>query len=151
MIQRIQTVYLLLALVATILCLINPVGLYHFEQLGSTDATLYNLFIAQADVKSFGVWPLFALLLLTCPITLLAIFLYKNRKFQARVCAYNILLCLVWIAVLVIFGYVNNPEGAQFTPFLWAAMPGVALIFHVLARKAIIHDEKLVRAADRIR
>ncbi len=151
MIQRIQTVYLLLALAATILCLINPVGIYHFDALGTTDATMYNLFLAQGEAKSFTVWPMFALLLLTCPLTILAIFLFKNRKFQARVCAYNILLCLVWIAVIVIFGYVNKPEGSQFTPFLWASLPGVALIFHVLARKAIIHDEKLVRAADRIR
>ena len=88
---------------------------------------------------------------MTCPLTLLAVFLYKNRKFQARVCAYNVLLSLAWIVVIVVFGYVNKPEGSQFTPFLWAALPSVALILHILAHKAIIHDEKLVRAADRIR
>ena len=141
----------MLALIATVLCLVNPLGIYHFEQLGAPDVTLYNLFMQCGEEKSFAVWALFALLLMTCPLTILAIFLFKNRKFQARVCAYNILLCLAWIAVLVIYGYVNKPEGGQFTPSLWAALPGVALIFHVLARKAIIHDEKLVRAADRIR
>lgn len=151
MIQRIQTVYLVLAFIVTVLCLMNPVGVYHFDQLGNTDATLYNLFIQWGGEKSFSVWALFALLLMTCPLTILAVFLYKNRKLQARVCAYNVLLTLAWIAVLVIYGYVNKPEGGQFTPYLWAALPGVALILHVLARKAIIHDEKLVRAADRIR
>ena len=149
--QRIQTVYLLLAAIVTVLCLINPVGIFNSDTLGNSDITLYNLFMQQGDVKSFAVWPLFALLLMTCPLTILAIFLFKNRKLQARVCAYNILLCLGWIAVLVIYGYVNKPVGAQFTPFLWAALPAVALILHFLARKAIIHDEKLVRAADRIR
>ena len=157
MIQRIQTVYLLLALVAAVVCLISPVGLFQADTLGATpdgrvgDITMYNLFLQQGDVKSFSVWSMFALLLFTCPLTILAIFLYKNRKLQARVCAYNILLCLAWIAVFVIFGYVNKPEGSQFTPFIWAALPAVALILHFLARKAIIHDEKLVRAADRIR
>lgn len=151
MIQRIQTVYMLLALIATVVCLICPVGLFQADALGVGDITMYNLFLQQGDVKSFSVWAMFALLLFTCPLTILAIFLYKNRKLQARVCAYNILLCLAWIAVFVIFGYVNKPERAKFTPFIWAALPAVALIFHFLARKAIIHDEKLVRAADRIR
>ncbi|MBR5687509.1 MAG: DUF4293 domain-containing protein [Prevotella sp.] len=151
MIQRIQTVYLLLAFIAAVVCLICPVGLFQADELGVGDITMYNLFLQQGDVKSFSVWSMFALLLFTCPLTILAIFLYKNRKLQARVCAYNILLCLAWIAVFVIFGYVNKPEGAKFTPFIWAALPAVALILHFLARKAIIHDEKLVRAADRIR
>ena len=84
MIQRIQTVYMLLALIATVVCLISPVGLFQADTLGVGDITMYNLFLQQGDVKSFSVWAMFALLLFTCPLTILAIFLYKNRKLQAR-------------------------------------------------------------------
>ena len=42
MIQRIQTVYLLLALVLTVVCLCMPVGVFHTPEMGG-DVEMYNL------------------------------------------------------------------------------------------------------------
>ena len=46
---------------------------------------------------------------------------------------------------------VCNPEGTTFKPAFAACLPLVTIILYLLARAGIIADEKLVRAADRIR
>ena len=59
MIQRKQTVFLFLALVATICCLCMPVGTFVQQGMG-TDSTVFNLWMEQDGNKNFAVWPLFA-------------------------------------------------------------------------------------------
>ena len=96
---------------------------------------------------------MFVVLLLTCPIAVFAIFLYKKRMLQARLCVYNILLILVWMALCAYYVYTNQAkaENCHFEMEFTAALPAVSLILYILARRGIIKDEKLVRAADRIR
>ena len=113
MIQRIQTVYLLLAAIALVVgCIFEPMG--------------YNK----------GLTGSMALL------TLLVVFMYKNRTFQANICS-----------VLMGIGIVYYVALAVMQPLLewFAAMPMVAVLFLFLARKGILKDEKLVKSLDRIR
>ena len=130
--QRIQSVYLFLALIATTTCLSLPLCV--FEPVGMGGSTvMYNLWkITPEGTADFSVWPLFVLLLITCPICLVTIFLFKNRKLQAKLCVVNIILNILWLA----FG---------------ACLPIVAIILYALARHGINKDEKLVRSMDRIR
>ena len=128
MIQRKQTVFLFLALVATICCLCMPVGTFVQQGMG-TDSTVFNLWMEQDGNKNFAVWPLFVVLLLSCPVCLMAIFAFRNRMLQSK-------LCVVGMALHVGFA---------------SAFPVVALVLYFMARRGILADEKLVRAADRIR
>ncbi len=151
MIQRIQTVYLALAFIITAVCLSLPVGAFSPEGMGA-DTVMFNLWkVLPEGTLSFTVWPLFALLLLTCPIALVAIFMFKNRKLQSKLCVCNILLNLCWVVVYVLYGYVWTDDGMTFRPAFAACMPIVCIILYLLARRGIIKDEQLVRAADRIR
>ena len=145
MIQRKQTLFLLLALALTVLCLCLPLG--HYTH-GMTDAgTLYNLWISATDGKhDFSVWALFAILLITCPITICAIFGYRNRIVQSRFCMFNMLLILGWYIVFTVIVAGKDTKLSVST-----ILPVVALILNFMAHKAIIADEKLVRDADRIR
>ncbi|MBO4786625.1 MAG: DUF4293 family protein, partial [Prevotella sp.] len=55
-------------------------------------------------------------------------------------------------AAYAVFGYaVPRVENALFTPSIAAALPLVNVILLLMARRGILADEALVRAADRIR
>ncbi len=151
MIQRIQTVYLLLAAVVMAVCLMNPIGTWQPDALeGNTD--LFNLCVVAPDgARSFTTWPLFAVLLVACTLSVVNIFLFKNRKLQMKVCNVGVILCVLWMIALVVIAYLNEPEGFKFYPSFYIALPVVAVILLFMARARIHHDEKLVRAADRIR
>lgn len=154
MLQRKQTVFFLLALVVTVLCLCMQIGSFEPQKAMAAPSQLYNLWTQASDgTKTFAVWPLFAVLLLTCPISIFAIFSYKQRPVQSLMCMFNIILILIWYVLYVFFGYIfgEKQEVVSFRPLWTAALPLVALIFYILARRGVMADEKLIKAADRIR
>ena len=151
MLQRIQTVYLFLAFIATIVCLSMPVGFLTPQGMGG-DTLMYNLcLIEPAEGADFSVWPLFALLIVTCPICLVTIFAYSNRMFQSKLCMVCILLCILWLGGYAYYGYGIPHEGATFRIAFPACLPLINIILYALARRGIISDEKLVRSENRIR
>lgn len=150
MIQRKQTVFLFLVLLATIACLCLPVGSFEPQGMG-TENQLMNLWINEANGgRNFSVWALFAILLVTCPINTFAIFDYHNRKRQARFCMFSMLMIIGWYIVYGVFSQVLMP-GFTFHVGFAACLPLIAFILLWLARHSILADEALVRAADRIR
>ncbi|WP_455072198.1 DUF4293 domain-containing protein [Prevotella melaninogenica] len=150
MIQRKQTVFLFLALLTTIACLCLPVGGFEPKGMGA-ESMLMNLWISDANGgKNFNVWALFAILLVTCPINLFAIFDYHNRKRQARFCTFSMLMIIGWYVVYGVFSQVLM-TGFNFHIKFAACLPLVAFTLLWLARHSILADEALVRAADRIR
>ena len=149
MIQRKQTLFLLVAFILSAACMCMPIGNVLSEGMG-VDTNMYNLWTVEPNgTHNFSVWPLFALLLLTFPLCLAAIFNYKNRKRQARLCMFCALLLLAWCVVWGIIGWII--ADGEFRPTIASAFPPISLILYLLARKAILADEALVRAADRIR
>lgn len=150
MIQRKQTIYLLLALIAVSACLCMQIGSFEPSTMGAP-LQMFNLFVIGDGAQVPAVWPLFSILVLTATLILLTIFAYKNRKRQARLCVLNILLCLAWAAAYAVIGWVVGVENTTFRPELGAALPVVAVILLVMARNGILADERLVRATDRIR
>jgi len=150
MIQRKQTLFLLAALIFTLCCLCMPIGGYNHGF--GLEGTMYNLWITDSNgTHDYSVWALFAILLITCPINIAAIFSYRNRMAQSRFCVFNILLILGWYIVYAVFilGMKKENGMVYFTPA--CVFPLVSTILYFMARKAILADEKLVRAADRIR
>jgi len=149
MIQRKQTLFLLIALVLTVVCLCMPVATFVPQSMGVSQ-TMYNLWIVDPNGNhDFMTWPLFAILLISTPVNVATIFGYKNRKMQARFCLFLVLLMVGWYAVYAVFSQVT--DRGSFRIAFSAALPLLSLIFYVLARRAILADEALVRAADRIR
>jgi len=150
MIQRKQTLFLLAALIFTVCCLCMPIGGYK-HGLG-IEGTLYNLWITNANGgHDLSVWALFAILLITCPICLFAVFSYHNRLAQSRFCMFNMLLIIGWhiVYAVIMLGMKKANGTVCFTPA--CVFPLISLILYSMARRAILADEKLVRDADRIR
>jgi hypothetical protein len=153
MIQRIQSVYLLIAVLMGVLCLSMQIGTF---VTGDVEVVReFNLWISDGSGRhSFNTWPLFAIMLLSSAISLYAIFMYRNRMLQARFCVFNVLLLVGWYILYAIYAHVLNVAPLahiSFHPSIPAAFPAISAILLMMARHKIMADEKLVRAADRIR
>lgn len=149
MLQRKQTLFLLLAIVCTFVGSILPIGYITPQGMG-TDLTIYQLFI-KGDSTSYSPWPLFAIMLCTYPLSITAIFMYKQRKTQAKLCMAAVVLYILWyayyiFATLTIFSKMGSGHMTYA-----ALLPALAIVFHLLARRGILNDEKLIRSIDRIR
>ena len=135
MIQRIQTIYICIAVVLGILSIIFPVAYLVNTGMG-LGHTLFNFWLKDNANGTFGftVIPLFILQVITIPVCLL-----------------NILLLVLWYAFLGYFVWGMKPNDEQFQPLLAVSFPLIEIILYFMARKAIWKDEKLVRSANRIR
>ena len=112
MIQRKQTVFLLLAAIIAVVCAVLRLQWIDLVEGLSAVLSVYT------------------------------IFMYKQRLRQAKLCLAGLFLVFVWYVLLAVYqGYVTTTD----------SLPMVSAIFIFLARKGILADEKLVRAADRIR
>lgn len=151
MLQRIQTVYLLLITVCAVFCMCMPVG--HFYQEGICVADFYNLWLEPVGgVRDFTPWAMFVLLLLTAVSSFAAVFLYKHRMLQARLAVFGGLLLVGYYIVLGAFVYFfKSGLEAEFTINWTVAFPAIALILEYLAFRGIMKDELIVRSLDRLR
>jgi hypothetical protein len=161
MIQRIQSVFLFMAFLATVALFFYPIaGIY-------SDLVAYKFYVYElknmapllpGEVPKFTFMTTFPLLLLNVLVggmSLICIFLYKNRIRQAKIVRLAILLEIVLI-VLVFFVYAGIIEKNLFVSPEYPEEAGmyftlVTLIFLILAYRFIIKDERLVRSADRLR
>ena len=137
MIQRIQSVYLLLAAMAIILFLFVPFGVITYN-----DETM----ILKGKMNII----LIVMIALIAFIAFISIFLYKNRVVQLRVVLANCILSAVFIGFMV-FGVTMHVLNDEYKPQPGIALPIFVLIFNFLAHRSIKHDENLVRSMDRLR
>ena len=152
MIQRKQTLYLMAAIILTVMCLSMQIG--SFQIAGLEVARVYNLWYTALGKHHFDTWPLMAILLPTAALGSYTIFLYHNRKTQALFCLLNALLIVGWYVCYFVVGQMVGDKSwgtVDFRPSWPAVLPAIALILYLMARRAIKADEKLVRSMDRIR
>lgn len=152
MIQRIQSIYLLLAAVAVAIAMCITIGSY-VEVDGITMHVLKPLGISYANGEFQSTWGLFGLLFLSAVISIATIFLFRNRMLQIRMTIFNaVLLVGYYIAVAVfIFSLKGGMDDASFRPGIGLALPAVSIILCYLAFRGIFRDEVIVKAADRLR
>ena len=151
--QRKQTIFLVTAVILTVVCLCMQIG--SLRGTGLDVARVFNLWFTDPLGKHhFDVWPLFAILLPTTAIGTYTVFIYHNRKTQALFCALNALLIVGWYICFAVVSQIVGDKTwgtVSFRPSWPAVLPAIALILYLMARKAILADEKLVRSLDRIR
>jgi len=152
MIQRIQTIYLLLACVLCIVCMCLCIGHFHTDE-GEHVGDLYNLWVHLADGhRSFKPWALFVLLLIPSTLSFLAIFMFRRRALQMRVCVFNMILLVGWYICYGVFAYIlGGVFEASFRPSAIAAIPFASIVLLYLAFRGILKDEMLVKSLDRLR
>ena len=150
MIQRKQTLFLLLAVILAVVTLSLPIA--DLTAGGWKSGQLYCLMLADANGSyHYAVWPLFVLLLAAAAISTVAIFLYKRRPLQARLCLLAMVVYLLWYLVLAFFSKQLAPDAADFHLSVTTLLPLASAVLCFMARRGILADERLVRAADRLR
>jgi len=143
MIQRIQTLYLIVAALVSG-GLINLVNLWV-----ENDASLFILDLFES--ASFMLRSIPALFLVSTVLSLIAIFLFKNRKLQFVINRLNILTNLFLLGVLLYYLLSLPGETVISEKGIGVFIPIVVVLLLVLANKAIHNDENLVKSVDRLR
>ena len=149
MIQRIQTIYLLLvtALLITSMCL--PVGSF----IGA-DAAMYTFkpLGVEQNGMFYSTWGVFGILLLSAIIAFATIFLFKNRMLQIRMSIFNSILLIGYYLTFLAFMFVLKKDLNAAFQISWAlCLPLISIILNYLAIRAIGRDEVMVKAAGRLR
>lgn len=138
MIQRIQTIFLLLVVVACITYIFVPFG-----QIKTPEGGAETWAIKQ-------VTPIMIEDIIVALTAFAAIFLYKNRKTQMKVVLINIILSVVLIG-LFLFGLTQHIGLQNYIFRIGAILPIFILLFNMLAYGSIKSDEALVKSMDRLR
>lgn len=149
MLQRKQTIYLLLALAALIVCLCLPIGKID-TTAGKVVVVWYNYGLTMDNALTAHPL-LFVELVVTGVLTLITIFLYHRRKLQMALCLGCIFLCGAWYGSYVFYALETFNQLGEFHISFAACLPLVAVIFFFLARMGVKHDEELIKSMDRIR
>lgn len=151
MIQRKQSVFLLLAAIANIICLSLPVATIQTGKGLAVASAMYNLWIANGNgAIDLSSAPLFGILLVETVMAIATIFMYRKRKLQIKLCNWCNFLIIVWYAAYVTITMSAKGDGDFHVAFA-AVLPLVAMILTFMARKGVMADEALIRAAERIR
>ena len=153
--QRIQTVFLGIAVLAGLLMFLFPVATLELPNDGGM--VWYTIAdITGPDGVSTMPWPVLALVIVVVALNLGTIFLYKNRVTQLRLIKLNLVLATGLLAATVLYIDVAMSqyiEGTELEPTygLALAMPLLIMVFTFLANRSIKKDEALVRSMDRLR
>ena len=139
MLQRMQTIWLLLAAICAFLTIRLSFFSGNFETPGQMASFQYL-------TASFNNLILIITIALVC-IAMIDIFLYKNRKLQARLAILAILL-----SVLNIFLYYKQAQRFIVGNYDLTAVLAIALpVFFFLAFRGIYKDQRLMKSLDRLR
>ena len=153
MLQRIQTVYLLIIVALTVAILFLPLAVLQAgDQFFTFDATGISTMTAQPELV-YPTWGLFALVVVISLLALLTIFLFKKRILQIRLCIFNAILMLGFYGLFAFFCWNLKGQTELFSLSLNIALsfPLISLILDYLAIRNIGADEALVRSLDRLR
>lgn len=140
MIQRQQTLWLLLSSLSALMCFLFPFAVGG-EKVGK--AAVPAVFELNAGSR-------FLLLILTGASLVLSttiIFLFKNRKQQMMLCLVGIFLS----AMLVIVYITQTAKLIKPTLALWCIFPFAIVVGYYMAFRNIRKDEKLIKTLDKLR
>ncbi|UII22378.1 DUF4293 domain-containing protein [Fulvivirga ligni] len=159
MLQRIQTVFLLLVVILMLLTLIFPMWAYHSpdSDQGILLTAFYLLTSNGVEEVSKVTFPYILIgvcAVLSAIVGIVEITRFNNRLLQIKLSALNSLLMIGTLGLGFWFAREVMAEESieqNWTYGMGSFLPIGAMIMNVLANRFIRKDEKLVRSVDRIR
>lgn len=139
MLQRIQTIYLILAAITTgVLPFVFPL----WQQQTGTVINDFYFMMEISYLVLFG---------LSTTLSVVSIISFKKRQNQFVMGRLNIILNLILLGLFVYRLLTLSGEASVSEKGIGMFLPIVTIVFLVLANKAIKKDEDLVKSADRLR
>ncbi len=153
MIQRIQTIYLLLAAIAVGIAAFMPLAF-----ISTANGDLFDLYASGLyDVKQGALIQsaiyMLILALVTIVVPIVSIFLFKNRMLQMRVCVIEVVLLIGFYAMVGAYYFLCNRALGQIGIEMQGVHPAiftplVAIVLVLCATRAIFNDEIKVKASE---
>ncbi len=155
MIQRIQSVFLLLTTILAGLFLTGEIFKFADSKDSEFLMNMSGIFRIGAERELLPVMktlPLLILSLLIPVVSLISIFLFKKRKIQLKVILMLFLLNLLLIGIAAFYGIsFMSRNQLSLLPRFEMFIPLINIILIILAWRGIKNDEDLVRSYDRLR
>ena len=150
MIQRIQTVWLLLAAIISALLLLD----WHTGYVFMADIPQgFGSVVKRLTVTEHFPSLIIAVVMLLMPF--IAIFMFKDRKRQRMMTIVSILACISFISVNLMrienFKNETAPTPTNGSYDVGSVIPAVVIVLLILAIRGINKDEKLIKSMDRLR
>ena len=143
MIQRIQTIYLMLA------SIVSGGLIFIFSLWNTIKQKVFVVDLFSREVITLKIIPL--MFISSAILSLIAIFLFKNRKLQFVIGRIIILINLFLLVLLIYLSLTLSGETSVSEKGIGMFLPILAILFIVFANKAIKKDEDLVKSVDRLR
>lgn len=144
MIQRIQTIYLLLA------TLLSGGGIFLFNLWTVNEGI--NFFVMDSFSSNNTLLIIMAVLFfLSATLTFVAVFQFKKRQLQFVLGRLAILTNFILLGILVYFSQNLSGEINVSEKGIGLFIPILTIVLVVMANKAIKKDEELVKSVDRLR
>ena len=156
MLQRIQTLFLLVVVITSIVMFFVPLVSF------VSDLLYLKLYVYEfrnltpdSDIQ-FGFTTVMPLTLINSGVLLLGlvtIFRYKQRILQVKLVRFTLLLSMLLIVgIFVLYPNIVMKSSEAVSEFeAGAYIPIINLLFLFLSNRSILKDEKLVRSVDRLR
>ncbi len=136
MIQRIQTLWLLLASICAFASVKLP---FYFGSLEIPGPTI--------TITPYDNFMLLVFVIATALMGLVTIFLFSNRSLQIKMCIVGLVLSLA--NLMHYFLYMKNFKTGGLS--LYSILSFLVPVFFILAIRSIYKDQKLLKSLDRLR
>lgn len=136
MIQRIQTLYLIL------LALLNILGIFFYQPLDQS--LIIGIFTLPDEV----IWATFSV---SATLAIFSVFQYKQRSKQLVINRINLLLEFFLMGFFAYLSLNLSGEGSPSLKGIAVFVPLFSIVLLVMANKSIQKDEDLVKSVDRLR
>lgn len=136
MIQRIQTLYLIL------IALFNGLGIFFYKPLDAS--VIIDIFTLPDEV----IWGTFSV---SAILALVSVFQYKQRSKQLVINRINLLLELFLMGFFAYLSLNLSGEDSSSLKGIAVFVPLFSIVLLVMANKSIQKDEDLVKSVDRLR
>ncbi len=152
--QRIQTVFLVIAIISLITSIFFPI--WFFKDGSGKSHLLYALHYTVVEngerATTYLPYSLTAIFTIaSATIAFIEIGKFKNRMLQMKLGALNSIFLVGTIGSALYFAtqMTNTYQSAQYGLGIW--LPGIAVLCNLLSNRFIRRDEKLVRDSERLR
>jgi hypothetical protein len=154
MIQRIQTIWLLISAISSGFLMKGGIT-YFTDKAGESYFTgfsgIYKLSGSGHELITTSI-PLAALIIAIPLLSVVSIFLFKSRRIQKVVTMVVIAFSLCLIILVIFYSYlIMKNYSAEFVPGVKMVIPLIIMSAAALAYRGITGDDRLVKSYDRLR
>ena len=151
MIQRIQSIYLLITAILTFLVIKFPL-----MEFVTGENVIYHVNVLGVYVDNhleYSVWVLLVLSIMNILIATGTILLFKKRILQIRLSVFNILLITGFYIMFGVYYWILRENfSPEIINFKWTVtLPVINIVLSYLAIRATGKDEAMIKALDRLR